>query len=100
MTAAFYPNELDITFNAVNGNSYYWDLLVDGNVTDGTNLLLGTSPIVGGSLLALDSTVPDGVGFGTITGGSVTATPEPASFLLMGSGILALGGAIRRKLSL
>lgn len=32
--------------------------------------------------------------------GGTGTTPEPSSFILMGSGILALGGMIRRKLSL
>lgn len=35
------------------------------------------------------------------SGGTTTTgtTPEPSSFILMGSGVLALGGAIRRKLA-
>lgn len=31
--------------------------------------------------------------------GGGTSTPEPSSFILMGSGVLALGGMVRRKMS-
>jgi hypothetical protein len=40
-------------------------------------------------------------GVGLVTGfetGDTTATPEPSSFLLMGSGLLAAAGMIRRKM--
>jgi hypothetical protein len=39
-------------------------------------------------------------GFGLVTGlGTATTTPEPGSLILMGSGLLAVAGTIRRKLS-
>ncbi len=44
--------------------------------------------------MALDN-VSVSAGTGTGTGGT---TPEPSSLLLLGSGVLAMGGAIRRKL--
>lgn len=35
---------------------------------------------------------------GTMNDGSITPTPEPSSMLLMGSGLVALGGMLRRKI--
>jgi len=37
-------------------------------------------------------------GYGLVTGFSAAQTPEPSSLILMGSGVLAFAGAIRRRL--
>ena len=37
-------------------------------------------------------------GFGLVTGFTYSATPEPGSMVLLGTGILGLAGTLRRKL--
>ncbi len=84
---------------------------------DGTQLLSLTNPNTGSSYTEYSYSVT-GTGSDTIqfafrddpgymaldnvsvsqSGGTGT-TPEPSSFILMGSGILALGGMVRRKLN-
>jgi PEP-CTERM motif len=99
-------------FNAVGDNpsdfSASWD---------GTQLLSLTNPTTGGVWTQFTFQVT-GTGSDTITfagrddpawmaldnvsltqNSTTGTTPEPSSFLLMGSGVLALGGAIRRKLA-
>jgi hypothetical protein len=92
------PN-LDITYFDAQ-NFYSWIFAVDSPLfgVNGLELVAGTFPILGDGTSSLTFSEPGNFGFGTISGGSITATPEPGAFLLMGSGILALGGAIRRKL--
>lgn len=85
---------------------------------DGTPLLSLSDPNTGGTW-TMESFTATGTGNDTISfafrddpafialdnvsvtqnGSGTTSTPEPSSFILMGSGILALGGVIRRKLS-
>lgn len=36
--------------------------------------------------------------FDNVTVNAVTAVPEPGSLLLLGTGLLSIGGALRRKL--
>ncbi len=84
---------------------------------DGTQLLSLTNPDTGSSYTEYSYSVTgtgsdtiqfafrDDPGYMALDNVSVTAntgtgtTPEPSSFILMGSGILALGGMIRRRLS-
>jgi hypothetical protein len=84
---------------------------------DGTPLLDLSDPNTGG-VWTLESFSTTGTGHDTVSfdfqddpayialdnvsvtqQGGTSTTPEPSSFLLMGSGVLALGGMIRRKLS-
>jgi len=53
-----------------------------------------------GGLNSVEITVPDtfGLQLADLSYGTAAATPEPGSFLLLGSGVLALAGAMRRKI--
>jgi hypothetical protein len=55
--------------------------------TDATNFTAGTFSAQDGSVAALQGFMP------------AAATPEPSSFILLGSGLFAAAGMIRRKLS-
>ncbi|HUI84138.1 MAG TPA: PEP-CTERM sorting domain-containing protein [Candidatus Binatia bacterium] len=83
---------------------------------DGSPVLSLTNPNTGG-VWTLESFMETGTGHDTISFSfrddpafmaldnvsvspvSTGTTPEPSSFLLLGSGVLALGGVVRRKLS-
>jgi hypothetical protein len=95
----------------VNGTAVAQALLPDDSRNGDILSVTGTvnfndiAPVGGGYQveLILQNTVPSGGGSvawedGGTTGLSYTTTPEPSSLLLMGSGILALAGALRRKL--
>ncbi len=57
-----------------------------------TGLVFGPNLIIGGIGNTIDSSI-------TLTDLSLTLTPEPASFLLFGSGLLFATGVLRRKLA-
>jgi hypothetical protein len=96
-----YSYSLDVTnFAATAGTEYWMSIEPD----------LGFPPQWGWST----SSVGDGMGYQcfdgscgtiggvnlafTLNGGQNTGTPEPASLFLMGSGLLMLGGMVRRRL--
>lgn len=48
----------------------------------------------------VDLSTLNGTAIGQFSTGELTPTPEPASLLLLGGGLLTLGGAVRRKLNI
>ncbi len=79
--------------NAVvsDGTPVYWD--ENSGPSSASNNALGTVPSESFTLLGSASTTS------TTTSTSTTGTvPEPSSIFLLGSGVLSLGAAIRRKL--
>ncbi len=80
-------NGFDILFPDTPGDIF--DVIIAGNVAPGT---------YAGSVYLIDGST--GQTFGeSVTDFSVTVnTPEPGSIALLGSGLLGLGGAFRRKL--
>jgi hypothetical protein len=68
-----------------------------GNLETGTATVFGLTAgdIFGAYVLSLDNA--NGAGTITFAGPAATVTPEPASFLLIGGGLLVLGGAWRKK---
>ena len=91
----------DITFT-LNGNSYLWEFFGANQFftgpTSNPGLLTG-SFFYGGTSFGLNNSSGDLVtGPGTIVASTPTAVPEPSSLTLLGTGIVVITGAIRRKL--
>ncbi len=98
----FIPGAID---NALGTISFTADILlsavsgVDGSGTladiQFQALAVGTTPIVLSNVILLDSTLSD-ISFST-NGGAVSPVPEPATVLLLGSGLIGLAGYGRKK---
>jgi len=79
----------DVTFSETNANGYRL-------VSNGTQYIFYTP--------TNNPVTPDGGWTGDITGslnpphGSITATPEPSSIALLGTGLLACAGSLRRRI--
>ena len=90
----------DIAFQ-LNGNDYLWEVGAANQLYSGTTtnpvLLTGSFPF-GTGVFAFNGT---GYLFsppsGTIVASPVSAVPEPTSLSLLGTGIVVLAGAIRKK---
>jgi|SRR5580704_12728454 hypothetical protein len=78
---------LALTNPTTNGAWTQYSYNVTGTGTDTISFAFRDDP----AYMALDNVSVSASGGGT--------TPEPSSFLLLGSGVLAVGGVVRRKLS-
>ena len=91
----------DITFT-LSGNSYTWEFIGANQFFTGpisNPALLTGSFSYGGTAFGLNDSLGDIVsGPGTIVASTPTAVPEPSSLTLLGTGIVVITGAIRRKL--
>ena len=102
--AASLSGGLDISFT-LNGNAYLWEFFGGGppnmlftGPTSNPTLLTGSFNY-GGTSFGFNGSLGELVtGAGTIAATTPTAVPEPGSLTLLGTGIVVITGAIRRKL--
>ncbi|HVO61337.1 MAG TPA: PEP-CTERM sorting domain-containing protein [Terriglobales bacterium] len=99
------------TYDPSQGN-LLMDIFVTGATTPGGSIYFDTNGYNGGSLdgntifgrVYCSGCYPSGVvnnGYGLVTGFSTgTATPEPGTLMLLGSGALGIVGVLRRKMTL
>lgn len=88
------PVTFDVTLDAMGPFSFTTSQSIAGSSLD----FLGITSTTAFSTVVVD--MPDGSLYNAVDNfqfGSSTATPEPASFMLLGVGVLAIGKRIRRK---
>ena len=93
-----YPSAA-VTFDLYNGATLVW---VSGSLAPSstpTFLSSGYSGLV--TSVSVESLIPDLFVMDNVTyeTSSIASTPEPASFVLFGTGLLAMGGIVRRRLA-
>jgi hypothetical protein len=105
----FYANSLFGGFDidlTLNGNSYMWEFGAGPQLFNGptSNPVLLTGSFPYGTGVFAFGLPGNEIGHlfsppsGTIVASTPTPVPEPGSLTLLGTGIVAIGGAIRRKL--
>jgi PEP-CTERM motif len=99
------PTELLYDFDSGNSGDDYWFIAGDLFATGGDEIIFAGGAAIGGQPLpGILVDEEDGVPYqyGALSGDQVIATvattPEPSSFLLFGTGLLALAGLAGRRL--
>jgi PEP-CTERM motif len=106
-------NELDFNLGGIltQGTSYLWVATIlnssdpaaqslnwaINNLSDPTSISLTSNPQIDSNYTGTNGAVTGGIGWASIGQGEISFTPEPATFGLIGLGLLGIGFSVRGK---